>query len=47
MTKTEKIYIPSSDLGYIVEANYSPIVYDKFFIDFKNIEVSKQNVVIK
>ena len=47
MTKTEKLYIPSSDLGYIVEAHDSPIVYDKFFIEFKNIEVSKQTVVIK
>ena len=47
MTKTEKIYIPSSDLGYIVEANYSPIVYDRFFTEFKNIEESKQNLDIK
>jgi hypothetical protein len=47
MTQTEKFQIPSTDLGYIVEAHDSPIMDDRFFTKFKKIEESKQDVDIK
>ena len=47
MTQTTNFRIPSTDLGYIVEAHDSPIMDDMFLTNFKNNEESKQDVFIK
>ena len=41
MTQNTSFRIPSTDLGYIVEAHDSPIMDDMFLTNFKKIEESK------